>query len=139
MKHAVLFVFALLLFTPSTAQQTYNKGVKVETLLKTDTTAIGQKIVLPSSANDEVTIAKVTLPPGTSTGWHTHARPVFAFVVSGVLKVRLENGTINRFEPATTFAEVVDTLHEGFNDSNTDVVLIAFYLGEKNKPLSTFR
>ena len=87
MKHLFLFLFTFFFLTLLPAQQAYNKGVKVETLLKTDTTAIGQKIVFPSSANDEVTIAKVILPPGTSTGWHKHARPVFAYVVSGVLKV----------------------------------------------------
>ena len=86
---------------------------------------------------DEVTIAKVTLPPGTSTGWHKHARPVFAYVVSGVLKVRMQNGKVNEFLPSSTFAEMINTLHEGFNDTTTDVVLIAFYLGEKGQPLTT--
>lgn len=139
MKHALLLLVTVFFLAPLTAQQAYNKGIKVETLLKTDTTAIGQKIVFPSSASDEVTIAKVTLPPGTSTGWHKHARPVFAYVVSGVLKVRLENGKVNQFLPTTTFAEMINTFHEGFNDSETDVVLIAFYLGEKGQPLSTKR
>lgn len=138
MKQPLLIVLLFILFiAPLTAQQAYNKGVKVETLLKTDTTAIGQKIVFPSSTNDEVTIARITLPPGTSTGWHKHDRPVFAYVVSGVLKVRMQNGKVNEFLPSTTFAEMVDVYHEGFNDSTTDVVLIAFYLGEKDRPLST--
>ncbi len=139
MKRTLLLVAAFLLIIPLAAQQGYSKGVIVETLLKTDTTAIGQKIVFPSSANDEVTIAKVTLTPGTSTGWHKHARPVFAYVVSGVLKVRMENGTVNQFLPSTTFAEMINTYHEGFNDSKTDVVLIAFYLGEKGQALSVKR
>lgn len=137
MKHLFLLLFTFIFLTLLPAQQAYNKGVKVETMLKTDTTAIGQKIVFPSSANDEVTIAKVTLPPGTSTGWHKHARPVFAYVVSGVLKVRMQNGKVNEFLPSSTFAEMINTLHEGFNDTTTDVVLIAFYLGEKGQPLTT--
>lgn len=137
MKHLFLLLFTFFFLTLLPAQQAYNKGVKVETMLKTDTTAIGQKIVFPSSANDEVTIAKVTLPPGTSTGWHKHARPVFAYVVSGVLKVRMQNGKVNEFLPSSTFAEMINTLHEGFNDTTTDVVLIAFYLGEKGQPLTT--
>ena len=137
MKKIILHTcFLLLISLSSFAQNGYNSGVKVETLLKTDTTAIGQKIVFPHSLNDEVTIAKVTLPPGTTTGWHKHMRPVFAFVVSGVLKVRLENGLVNQFKPNSTFAEVIDTYHEGFNDSTEDIVLIAFYLGEKGQPLS---
>jgi quercetin dioxygenase-like cupin family protein len=137
MKKIFFSTWFLLLFSLSCfAQNGYKPGVKVELLLKTDTTAIGQKIVFPQSLTDEVTIAKVTLPPGTTTGWHKHMRPVFAFVVSGVLKVRLENGLVNQFKPNSTFAEVIDTYHEGFNDSTEDIVLIAFYLGEKGQPLS---
>jgi quercetin dioxygenase-like cupin family protein len=137
MKKIILRTWVLLLISLSCyAQDSYNSGISVELLLKTDTTAIGQKITFPQSLTDEVTIAKVTLPPGASTGWHKHIRPVFAYVVSGVLKVRLENGIVNQFKPNTTFAEVVDTYHEGFNDSTEDVVLIAFYLGQKDQPLS---
>lgn len=140
MKKNIFSACFLLLFSLSHfTQNGYNPGVKVETLLKTDTTAIGQKIVFPHSFNDEVTIAKVTLPPGATTGWHKHLRPVFAFVVSGVLKVRLENGVVNQFAPNSTFAEVIDTYHEGFNDSQEDIVLIAFYLGENGQPLSSVK
>lgn len=140
MKKTILNTSFLLLFSLfAFAQNGYNPGVKVETLLKTDSTAIGQKIVFPNSLNDEVTIAKVTLPPGASTGWHKHTRPVFAVVVSGVLKVRLGNGKVNQFAPNSTFAEVIDTYHEGFNDSQEDIVLIAFYLGEKGQPLSSVK
>lgn len=132
-------LFFFLFSLSSFAQNGYNASVKVETLLKTDTTAIGQKIIFPHSLQDEVSIAKVTLPPGSSTGWHKHTRPVFAFVVSGVLKVRMENGKVNQFAPNSTFAEVIDTYHEGYNDSQEDIVLIAFYLGEKGQPLSSVK
>lgn len=114
----------------------YNKGIKVEQVLKTDTTSIGQKIIFPSSENDEVTISKVTISAGDSTGWHKHDLPVFAYVLKGTLRVKLEDGTIKEFPENSCFAEVVKTLHNGFNVGKSDVVLIAFYLGEKGKALS---
>jgi len=114
----------------------YQKEVFVETLLKTDTTAIGQKIDYPDLKNDEVTICKVTICPGKATGWHKHNIPVFAFVQQGILTVELENGKTNTFPTNSTFAEVVDTYHNGTNLGKEDVVLIAIYMGVKGEALS---
>ena len=119
-----------------TARSQYNKGVVLETVLKTDTTSIGQKIVYPSFAKDEVSIVKVTLPPGKSTGWHKHFFPVFAYVLQGTLTVEIENKKTLQFPVNSSFSEVINTLHNGVNNGNEDVVLIAFFMGEKEKPLS---
>lgn len=118
------------------AKSQYNKGVVLESVLKTDTTSIGQKIVYPTFANDEVSIVKVTLPPGKSTGWHKHFFPVFAYVLKGTLTVEVENKKTLQFPVNSSFSEVINTLHNGVNNGNEDVVLIAFFMGEKDKPLS---
>ena len=118
------------------AKSQYNKGVVLETVLKTDTTSIGQKIVYPTFANDEVSIVKVTLPPGKSTGWHKHFFPVFAYVLKGTLTVEVENKKTLQFPVNSSFSEVINTLHNGVNNGSEDVVLIAFFMGEKDKPLS---
>lgn len=118
------------------ARSQYNKGVVLETVLKTDTTSIGQKIVYPTFANDEVSIIKVTLPLGKSTGWHKHFFPVFAYVLKGTLTVEVENRKTLQFPVNSSFSEVINTLHNGVNNGNEDVVLIAFFMGEKDKPLS---
>jgi quercetin dioxygenase-like cupin family protein len=114
----------------------YQKEIKIEFLLKTDTTAIGQKINYPDFINDEVTICKVTIPPGKATGWHKHTFPVFAYVLQGTLTVKLENGTSHSFLSNTTFAEVINTWHNGTNLGKNDLVLIAFYMGGKGEALS---
>ena len=119
-----------------TAKSQYNKGVVLESVLKTDTTSIGQKIVYPTFASDEVSIVKVTLPPGKSTGWHKHFFPVFAYVLQGTLTVEVENKKTLQFPVNSSFSEVINTLHNGVNNGNEDVVLIAFFMGEKDKPLS---
>jgi len=114
----------------------YKNGIKVETILKSDTTSIGQKIMYPNFLNNEVTIAKITIPPGKSTGWHYHDTPVFAYVLSGNLTVKFDNGEEKSFSENSAFAEVVNVLHNGFNYGKDDLVLIAFFMGEKGKPLS---
>ena len=134
MKRVTLTIIALCICFVLKAQ--YNNEIKVESLLKTDTTSIGQKIIYPNFQSDEVTIAKVTIPPGKSTGWHKHTIPVFAYVLKGNLTVEIENKQTKQFPENTTFSEVINTFHNGINNGKVDVVLIAFYMGEKGKPLS---
>lgn len=129
----LIVTFALLSFCLN-AQ--YNAGVILESMLKTDTTSIGQKIHYPDFANDEVSIMKVTLPSGATTGWHKHSFPVFAVVLKGTLTIELEGGKTKTFAENSTFAEVIDTPHNGKNEGKDTVVLIAFFMGEKGKPLS---
>lgn len=131
----IILLFAVLCFCFSAKCQ-YNKGVVLEPVLKTDTTSIGQKIVYPQFENDEVSILKVTIPPGKSTGWHKHNFPVFAYVLQGTLTVEVENKKALQFVTGSSFSEVINTLHNGLNNGSEDVVLIAFFMGEKGKPLS---
>ena len=134
MKRVILTIIALCICFVLKAQ--YNNEIKVEQLLKTDTTSIGQKIIYPNFQSDEVTISKVTIPPGKSTGWHKHTFPVFAYVLKGNLTVAIDNKQTKQFPENTTFSEVINTFHNGINNGKVDVVLIAFYMGEKGKPLS---
>jgi quercetin dioxygenase-like cupin family protein len=134
MKKLFAILFFISLMFGVKAQ--YNKGVLLEPVLKTDTTSIGQKIVYPQFDNDEVSIVKVTIPPGKSTGWHKHTFPVFAYVLQGALTVEVENKKTLQFPKGSSFSEVINTLHNGENDGKEDVVLIAFFMGEKGKPLS---
>jgi quercetin dioxygenase-like cupin family protein len=129
------FLF-LVVFICFGANAQYNKGVVLEPVLKTDTTSIGQKIVYPNFANDEVSIVKVILPPGKSTGWHKHVFPVFAYVLQGTLTIEVENRKAMQFPANSSFSEVLNTLHNGVNNGKEDVILIAFFMGEKGKPLS---
>jgi quercetin dioxygenase-like cupin family protein len=137
MKRIILTIIALGICFVLKAQ--YNTDIKIEQLLKTDTTSIGQKIVYPHFKEDQVTICKVTIPPGKSTGWHKHTFPVFAYVLKGTLTVEIENHKTVQFHENATISEVLNTFHNGVNNGSEDVVLIAFYLGEKGKALSVHK
>jgi quercetin dioxygenase-like cupin family protein len=137
MKKCAFLLFILIsqyLFAESTPQ--YNQDIKIERVLKTDTTSIGQKIEYLSTNNPEVTMLKVTIPPGKETGWHKHTFPVFAYVIDGTLSVEFKGGKKREFTKGSSFAEVINTLHNGRNECKEDLVLLAIYLGEKDKPLS---
>jgi len=131
----IIFALALVLLSPA-AEAQYSHDVIVDTILKSDTTSVGQRIVYPIFPHDEVTIARVTIPPGKSTGWHKHKFPVFAYVMQGTLTVEVENHSSLEFTEHSSFSEVVDTFHNGMNKGNENVVLLAFFMGEKGAPLS---
>ncbi|MDD3322449.1 MAG: cupin domain-containing protein [Paludibacter sp.] len=131
-----IFLLFILCGIFTTVKSQYNAGVVLEQLLKTDTTSIGQKIEYPDFEEDEVSIYKVTIQPGQSTGWHKHGFPVFGYVMQGTLTVEVENKASHDYSVNSSFSEVINTMHNGINKGKVDVVLIAFFMGEKGKPLS---
>lgn len=126
---------ALLAIISLTARSQYS-GLIIKELLKTDSTSIGQKLSYPEVASPEVTMLKITIPPGNSTGWHKHNIPVFAYVVKGTLTVETEDHRVIKFKEESTFAEMRDTYHNGKNMEDSDLVLIAIYMGGKEQKLS---
>src|SRR5690349_15800125 len=59
----------------------------VATLLPSSQTVAGERIAYPAGAPAKVTAAVITLPPGASTGWHTHGVPLFGYILDGELTV----------------------------------------------------
>lgn len=133
----IFFTIYILIYCFISKSQ-YSNDIRIEQILQTDTTSMGQKLIYPHFQNNEVTILKITIPPGKSTGWHNHTFPVFAYVLKGNLTVEFENNTTRNFSENASFSEAIDIIHKGKNEGNENLILIAFYLGEKGKPLSLF-
>ncbi len=134
MKNCFLLCTLLIVFLSAGAQ--YSGDIKIERLLKTDTTETGQRIDYPQTDNEEVSILKVIIPPGKSTGWHKHLFPVFAYILKGTLTVQQEGGEKIRFKENSSISESINMYHTGMNEGKEPVVLIVFYMGEKDKPIS---
>ncbi|MCX6220233.1 MAG: cupin domain-containing protein [Bacteroidia bacterium] len=135
MRNFILIILLLSCLSWQSKAQ-YNNDLIIEPILKTDTTSLGQKINYPNTTNSEVTMLKITIPPGKTTGWHEHDNPVFAYILKGILTVELEGNKVLKFAENSSFSEVIHTAHRGINKESGDLVLLAFYLGEKGKPLS---
>jgi quercetin dioxygenase-like cupin family protein len=135
MRKYILATVLLAIFS-LTAKSQYSGGLVIEKLLQTDTTSIGQKIAYPKFNDPEITMSKITFHPGQSTGWHKHAFPVFAYVLKGTLTVELEDHRVIKFKENSTYAEVINTYHNGTNQEESDLVIIAIYLGGRDQKLS---
>jgi len=110
-------------------------SAKVTVVKKATTTASGQKMEYPRTANPEVTALLVEIPPGKETGWHLHLIPVYAYVLSGTLTAEMENGERHEYREGEAIFEAVNMPHNGKNLGEMTVRLIVFYTGEEGKPL----
>lgn len=129
----ISFVF---LYIPFFGFSQYQNSISIEKILKTDTSSLGTPIIYPFTDSAEVSILKITIMPGQSTGWHLHEIPVFAYILEGTLTVSFEDNTQKTFNKNSSFAEVQNVLHNGSNNSDVPLVLIAFYMGVKGNSLS---
>lgn len=107
-----------------------------ETLMKTNQSWDGESYQSYPVGKPELSILKITVPPHTVLGWHTHPIPNAAYVLSGHLTVEKQSdGSKKTIHAGETLAETVGTIHRGFTEDEP-VTLIVFYAGAKGLPLS---
>ena len=130
---------ALLLTLPVVRAQSQTQeqtAVQIETLLQSDSSWDGTPYTAYPQGAPQLTVLKMTIPPHSSLPWHTHPMPNAAYVVSGELTVeKKENGQKKILTPGQVLPEMVDALHRG-TTGDQPVVLIVFYAGTKDMPLS---
>ena len=114
----------------------YNSGVQAKVILKASTTTNGTPIAYLKTDQPEITAMTVDILPGAETGWHIHAIPVYAYVLSGCLTVKIEgNNMVRKVNAGDVIIEVVNVRHNGINEGKDPVKLIVFYTGAKNIPI----
>lgn len=128
---------ALFLTLSFGAKAQYNNKLVVEELLQSEVNSMGQKIIYPEVKDAKVTMKKITLPPGETTGWHKHDIPVFSYIIKGTLTVETEDGKVMQYKENTCFSESYNIYHKGTNKENTNLVVIAIYLGGDARELSS--
>lgn len=127
---SVVLIFAL----PDSVQADDYTQAKVEKLLVASTNYAGQPLSYPQSGKPEVTALVVHLPSGSSTGWHKHPVPVYAYMLEGEITIRTENGVEKRFVKGEPIVEVMNLLHNGTNTGKRMTSLMVFYTGVEGVP-----
>lgn len=111
-------------------------GIQAEILMKADSSWDGIRYASYPQGQPELTVVRLTVPPHTALPWHTHPMPNSAYVVSGQIEVQKQAGGLKRIVGAgQTLAEMVDSPHRGVTGAEP-VVLILFYAGAVDMPLS---
>jgi quercetin dioxygenase-like cupin family protein len=120
----------------SVARADDHAAVQSETLLRSATSWDGSAYASYPAGSPELTVVKITIPPNTSLPWHTHPMPNAAYILSGELTVeKKESGETKLLTAGQVLPEMVGQLHRGVT-GNVPAVLIVFYAGTKDMPLS---
>ncbi len=126
-----LFVGAALATTPSGATSTLltratlgefkakNDGIKVKSLQR----------------SADVSVVKVDLEPGGSTGWHHHPGVVMVSVASGTVTEYDEDCHPSVIQAGQGFVESHDEVHLVRNEGNDAAVLFATFISPTETPL----
>jgi quercetin dioxygenase-like cupin family protein len=83
----------------------------------------------------DVVVAKATVPPGASFGWHSHRAAVVAIVRSGTLSLYDSADptcTAHRYSAGEGFTEQPGHVHLARNEGRKPVVVLVTYLGLKH-------
>lgn len=117
------FCLALCFLFAATISASTQEEMVVTTLLKTNVTAGGQKIVFPTG-NTEVTAFVVDLPAGIDTGWHEHPYPRYGYVMSGAVTVENASGERQTYRAGSFVIEQVGVFHHGITIEPTRLLVI---------------
>jgi quercetin dioxygenase-like cupin family protein len=135
MKKLICAISLVLLISCYTWAKDTNT-VKVETLAKSTTTWDGNTLPEYKKGQPEITILRITIPPGVKLPLHTHPVINAGVLLSGQLTVITKDNKTLHLKAGDSIVEVVNTWHYGKNEGNTRAEIIVFYAGIFGKPIT---
>ena len=120
----VILVIATSLATSSAMQQ---PAVTRKVLLQQDLAVPGYTTALIA----------VEIPVGVREGKHTHPGTLVAYIQEGTLTLDYEGKPTKSYKAGDTFYVEPGKIHEGINNGSTLVKILATFIGEKGKPITT--
>jgi len=131
-KIGILFwlLLPLTLFAQDKAAPTKEK------LTVSTETWTGKKLPAYPSGQPEISILKITIPPGQRLPMHKHPVINAGVVIRGELTVTTDKGEVLHLKAGQPIIEVVNEWHYGANHGTEPVELIVFYAGVKGTPIT---
>ena len=83
------------------------------------------------------TLVTVDLPPGANEGRHVHSGTLVAYVMAGALTLDYEGKPTKTYNVGETFSVEPGKIHEGHNKGTVPTKLIATFVFDKSKPMTT--
>ena len=119
----VLFACAVMVASATLASAADVPKVTTTTIISSDTTVTGQKIVVPD--NPVVVASLSTLPPGARLPVHKHPYAHYGYMLAGELTVTNdETGKSFTIKKGGFLIEMNDTWHHGQNDGKVPVKIL---------------
>ncbi len=118
---------------------TKNSSVAVHKLVQTSRSWNGQTLPTYPQGQPEVTILRITIPPGVRLDIHEHPVINAGVMISGQLTVYTLNDQTLHLEAGDPIVEVVDTWHYGVNEGRAPAEIIVFYAGVVDRPITVLK
>ncbi|MFA6437963.1 MAG: cupin domain-containing protein [Bacteriovoracaceae bacterium] len=114
-----------------------NGGIgHTEILSKATVSWDGKNLPYYKSGTPEITILKITIPPGEQLPIHKHPVINAGVLLNGELTVITEKKDTLHLKAGVGLIEVVDTWHYGKNEGNTTAEILVFYAGIQGEPIT---
>ncbi len=101
----------------------------VDVLSQDTHTVAGEQIIYPTG-EAQITAAIIALEPNSSTGWHVHNVPLYAYVIEGTIEVDYGDKIgVKTYVVGDSFMEAMQTRHNGMNLGDTPARILAVFIG----------
>lgn len=134
----VLSIFILILLPLGLFAKDNSSPTKENLTVSTEAWT-GQKLPSYPSGQPEISILKITIPPGQRLPMHKHPVISAAVVIRGELTVTTDKGKVLHVKAGRPMIEVVNEWHYGANHGTEPVELIVFYAGVKGTPITVLQ
>jgi quercetin dioxygenase-like cupin family protein len=129
----VLFLVALL---AGAVQAQDSTGISISVIAKGDSSWTGARLPAYPDKQPEITILKITLAPGAALPMHRHPVINAGVLLSGELTVLTEDEKTLHLKAGEGLIEVVNKWHYGKNTGNVPAVILVFYAGAVDVPIT---
>ena len=111
-------------------------GVTTEVLAKTGISWDGSPLPAYPDKSPEITILRITVPVGISLQLHHHSVINAGLLLSGELTVITEDDKTLHLNAGDPIVEVVNKWHYGKNTGKVPAVILVFYAGVIDMPIT---
>ena len=111
-------------------------GVTTEVLAKTGISWDGSPLPAYPDKSPEITILRITVPVGISLQLHRHSVINAGLLLSGELTVITEDDKMLHLNAGDPIVEVVNKWHYGKNTGKVPAVILVFYAGVIDMPIT---
>ena len=130
--YGICFVF----FLSSSAWAKDVSAVQVDQLAKSSLSWDGSPLPDYAQGTPEVTILRITIPPGATLPLHEHPVINAGVLLSGELTVFTEENKVLHLKAGESIVEVVNKWHYGRNEGNKPAEILVFYAGVVGAPIT---
>jgi quercetin dioxygenase-like cupin family protein len=137
--HKLISVFGFVTMVAISAFCQQSSDIKTEVLVKSPVSWDGSSLPSYPDAKPEITILRISIPPGSSLPEHKHPVINAGVLLKGELTVTTEENKTLLLKAGDALVEVVNKWHHGKNTGKEEAVILVFYAGSKDAPITVKR